>query len=294
MTVVFHQERHHGVALRRAPQPASFQGPFDRLDVHEEIRLYLIWKFVKSCALVAARMGTGAAQIPGETAPAAPREEISFAHSARFRNDARNSEKSNQFMTKSPCFSSKSCNIIAFASKNTRSEQNFQPELSLTRDNTSYRSDLRTMYCVSQRRSKMVLNNIHRERRVKVKHSWIGLLCLLAAPLSAQEAKVIPLMTKDLTGLPGKEASVVTVEYAPGSSSSEHRHNAHTFVYVLEGSVVMQVKGGKEVTLGPGETFYESPEDIHTVSRNASNTKRAKFLVFFVKDKGAPATVPVK
>ena len=77
---------------------------------------------------------------------------------------------------------------------------------------------------------------------------------------------------------------MVTVEYAPGASSAEHRHNAHTFVYVLEGSVTMQVKGGKEVTLGPGQTFYESPEDVHTVSKNASSTKPAKFLVFFVKE----------
>ena len=87
---------------------------------------------------------------------------------------------------------------------------------------------------------------------------------------------------------------MLTVEYPPGGSSAEHRHNAHVFVYVLEGSVVMAVKGGKEVTLGPGQTFYESPEDIHTVSKNASNTKPAKFLVFFVKDKGAPPTVPAK
>jgi quercetin dioxygenase-like cupin family protein len=121
---------------------------------------------------------------------------------------------------------------------------------------------------------------------------WI--LCLLAVPLLAQDAKVTPLLTKDLMGIMGKEGSMVTVEYAPGASSSEHRHNAHTFVYVLEGSVVMQVKGGKEVTLGPGQTFYESPDDIHTVSKNASSTKPAKFLVFFVKEKGAPATVPVK
>ena len=101
-------------------------------------------------------------------------------------------------------------------------------------------------------------------------------------------------MTKDLAGIPGKEGMMVTVEYPPGGSSAEHRHNAHTFVYVLEGSVVMQIKGGKEVTLGPGQTFYESPEDVHTVSRNASNTKPAKFIVFFVKEKGAPATVPAR
>jgi quercetin dioxygenase-like cupin family protein len=115
---------------------------------------------------------------------------------------------------------------------------------------------------------------------------------LTASALMAQDAKVTPLMTKDLAGIAGKEGAMVTVEYAPGASSAVHRHNAHTFVYVLEGSVVMQVKGGKEVTLGPGQTFYESPDDIHAVSRNASATKPAKFLVFFVKEKGAPATVP--
>jgi quercetin dioxygenase-like cupin family protein len=118
-------------------------------------------------------------------------------------------------------------------------------------------------------------------------------LCL-AAGAAAQDAKVTPLMTKDLEGTAGKEGTMITVEYAPGGSSTQHRHNAYTFVYVLEGSVVMQVKGGKEVTLEPGQTFYESPEDIHTVSRNASSTRPAKLLVFFVKQKGAPATVPAK
>jgi quercetin dioxygenase-like cupin family protein len=118
--------------------------------------------------------------------------------------------------------------------------------------------------------------------------------CLAAAAAAAQEAKVTPLMTKELSGIDGKEARMVTVEYAPGGFSAEHRHNAHTFVYVLEGSVVMQVKGGKEVTLGPGQTFYESPEDVHSVSRNASTTKPARFLVFFVKQTGAPATAPAK
>jgi quercetin dioxygenase-like cupin family protein len=126
-----------------------------------------------------------------------------------------------------------------------------------------------------------------------MKYVWIA-LCLAATAAVAQDAKVTPLMTKDLAEIAGKEAAMVTVEYAPGASSAEHRHNAHTFVYVLEGSVVMQVKGGKEVTLGPGQTFYESPDDIHTVSRNASTTKPAKFLVFFVKQKGAPATAPAK
>src|SRR3977135_3777244 len=112
----------------------------------------------------------------------------------------------------------------------------------------------------------------------------IGLF-LAAGTLAAQDAKVTPLITKDLTGIAGKEGTMVTVEYPPGGSSTEHRHNGHTFVYVLEGSVVMQVKGGSPVTLGPGQTFYESPEDIHTVSKNASATKPAKFLVFFVKEK---------
>ena len=117
-------------------------------------------------------------------------------------------------------------------------------------------------------------------------------LCLAASAALAQNAKVTPLLAKDLTGAPGKEGTMLTVEYAPGASSASHRHNAHTFVYVLEGSVVMAVKGGQEVTLGPGQTFYESPEDIHSVSKNASSTKPAKLLVFFVKEKGAPPTIP--
>ena len=119
-------------------------------------------------------------------------------------------------------------------------------------------------------------------------------LFMAATAAAAQDAKVTPLMTQELTGMAGKEGTMLTIEYAPGAASAEHRHNAYTFVYVLEGAVVMQVKGGKEVTLGPGQTFYESPEDVHTVSRNASATKPAKFLVFFVKQKGAPITVPAK
>jgi quercetin dioxygenase-like cupin family protein len=121
----------------------------------------------------------------------------------------------------------------------------------------------------------------------------IGMLCLLAAPAVADE-KVTPLMGEDLAGLPGKEGVMLTVEYAPGASSGKHRHNAHTFVYVLEGAIVMQVAGGEAVTLGPGQTFYESPDDVHLVSKNASDSQLAKFLVFFVKDKGAPPTVPVQ
>src|SRR6516162_4766068 len=116
-----------------------------------------------------------------------------------------------------------------------------------------------------------------------------------ALPISVpQDAKVAPLRTQELVGIVGKEVTMLTVEYPPGGASAEHRHNAYVFVYVLEGVVVMQVRGGKEVTLGPGQTFYESPEDVHTVSRNASTTKPAKFLVFFVKQKGAPLTVPAK
>lgn len=122
----------------------------------------------------------------------------------------------------------------------------------------------------------------------------LGLLCLVVTPSTVQDTKVSPLMTKDLAGIAGKEAVMLTVEYAPGASSGKHRHNANTFVYVLEGSIVMQVEGGKAVTLGPGQTFYESPDDVHVVSRNASDTQPAKFLVFFIKDKGAMPSVPVK
>ena len=120
------------------------------------------------------------------------------------------------------------------------------------------------------------------------------LVCLMSATLLAQEAKVTPLMSKDLTECPGKEGVMITVEYPPGHSDQVHRHNAHAFVYVLEGSVVMQVRGGKEVTLTPGQTFYEGPNDVHIVGRNASQTKPAKFVVFFVKDKGAPILVHAK
>jgi quercetin dioxygenase-like cupin family protein len=101
-------------------------------------------------------------------------------------------------------------------------------------------------------------------------------------------------MSKDLTELPGREVVMITVEYAPGGSDPIHRHNAQAFVYVLEGSVVMQVKGGREVTLTPGQTFYEGPDDVHVVGRNASSTKPAKFLVFLVKEKAAPVLIPVK
>ena len=118
------------------------------------------------------------------------------------------------------------------------------------------------------------------------------LVCLISTALEAQEAKVAPLLSKDLTECPGKESVMFTVEYPPGHSDEIHRHNAYAFVYVLEGSMVMQVRGGKEVTLTPGQTFYEGPDDVHIVGRNASKTKPAKFVAFFVKTKGAPILVP--
>ena len=119
-------------------------------------------------------------------------------------------------------------------------------------------------------------------------------VCLMSTTLVAQEAKVTPLMSRDLTECPGKEGVMITVEYPPGHSDEIHRHNAYVFVYVLEGTIVMQVRGGKEVTLTPCQTFYEGPDDVHVVGRNASQTKPAKFVVVFVKDKGAPVLVPAK
>jgi quercetin dioxygenase-like cupin family protein len=119
------------------------------------------------------------------------------------------------------------------------------------------------------------------------------LLFLMTATLMAQQPTVTPLMSKDLTDVPGKEAVMLTVEYPPGGADPIHRHNAHAFVYVLEGTIVMQVEGGKEVTLKPGETFYEGPNDVHILGRNASSTKPAKFVVLLIKNKGAPALIPV-
>jgi quercetin dioxygenase-like cupin family protein len=122
----------------------------------------------------------------------------------------------------------------------------------------------------------------------------VFLLSLISGTVMAQEPKVTSLMSKDLKDFPGKELLMITVEHAPGGASPVHVHNAHAMVYVLEGSVVMQVKGGKEVKLTPGQTFYEGPDDVHIVDRNASKTQPAKFVVFLIKDKGAPALVPVK
>lgn len=120
------------------------------------------------------------------------------------------------------------------------------------------------------------------------------ILLLACSPLVAQDAQVTPLMSKPLPDYPGKEALVITVTYPPGAHDPIHRHNAHAFIYVLEGSIVMGVKGGKPVTLNAGQMFYEGPNDIHTIGYNASKTAPAKFLVFLLKDKDAPVLIPVK
>jgi len=128
---------------------------------------------------------------------------------------------------------------------------------------------------------------------MKQKALLFALAILTVSTAVAQEAKVTQLMSKDLKD-PGREGLMIVVDYPPGSSDPIHRHNANAFVYVLEGSIIMQVKGGKQVTLTSGQTFYEGPDDIHVVGRNASKTKPAKFLVFLVKDKGAPVLIPAK
>ncbi len=111
---------------------------------------------------------------------------------------------------------------------------------------------------------------------------------------SAEDAVVTALMLKDLADIPGKEVLMITVEYPPGHTDPVHRHDAHAFIYVLEGSIVMQVKGGKEVTLTPGQTFYEGPGDVHTVGRNASRTEPAKFLVLLLKNEGVEPVLPAQ
>jgi quercetin dioxygenase-like cupin family protein len=108
------------------------------------------------------------------------------------------------------------------------------------------------------------------------------------------DATVQSLFLKDLAGAPGKELSMIAVEYPPGGADPVHAHHAQALVYVLEGSIVMQVRGGAPVTLTPGETFYEGPDDVHVVGRNASATAPARFLVYLVKDKGAPLLTPVE
>jgi quercetin dioxygenase-like cupin family protein len=119
-------------------------------------------------------------------------------------------------------------------------------------------------------------------------------LCLVCSPLIAQDAKVTSLMSKPLSDIPGKELLMITVEYPPGASDPVHRHNAQALVYVLEGSIVMGVNGETPVTLTPGQTFYEGPNDVHTVGRNASKAMPAKLLVVLLKDNDAPVLIPVK
>ena len=117
----------------------------------------------------------------------------------------------------------------------------------------------------------------------------------LTAPAhAAPQPVVVPIMQKDLADLPGKEMLMITVEYPPGTVESVHRHDAHAFLYVLDGTIVEQVRGGKEVTLTPGQTFYEGPNDVHIVGRNASTTKSAKFVVVLVKKKGVDAVLPAE
>ena len=138
------------------------------------------------------------------------------------------------------------------------------------------------------------------EARIQASSKLLLVLALLlvstligTSKLMAQET-ITPLITKDLAGFPSEQVLMYTVDFPPGFSSPIHRHNAQVSVYVLEGSVVMQVRGQKEVTLGPGQSFYEDPADIHVVSRNASSTESAKFLVFLINKKGAPLVIPAK
>jgi quercetin dioxygenase-like cupin family protein len=130
---------------------------------------------------------------------------------------------------------------------------------------------------------------------------YFGLMLIIAlsssttlAADSAADPVVTPLMLKDLADIPGKEVLMITVDYPPGGADPVHRHDAHAFVYVLEGSIVMQVRGGEEVTLTPGQTFYEGPSDVHTVGRNASRTEPAKFLVLLLKTEGVEPVLPAQ
>ena len=119
-------------------------------------------------------------------------------------------------------------------------------------------------------------------------------LLLGVIPVLAADPKVTSLMTKPLSDFPGKEVLMITVDYPPGGSDPIHKHDAHGFIHVLEGSMVMGAEGGKPVTLTPGETFYEGPADIHTIGHKASQTQPAKFLVLLLRNENAPALVPVE
>ena len=122
----------------------------------------------------------------------------------------------------------------------------------------------------------------------------VFLVSIVGGTLAAQDGTVRTLSTKDLAGVTDRELSMITVEYPPGESTPAHTHDAQAMVYVLEGSIVMQAKGKPPVTLTVGQIWYEGPDDVHVVSRNASHTTPAKYLVFMVKQKGAPILTPVK
>lgn len=130
-------------------------------------------------------------------------------------------------------------------------------------------------------------------RRIFAALKVLLVLCTITRVPASEPVRVTELLTKALANVPGKETTMLIVDYAPGGADPVHRHNASAFVYVLEGSIVMQMKGEREVTLHPGDTFYEDPQTVHLVGRNASKTSPAKFLVFLVKDAGAPVLVPV-
>jgi quercetin dioxygenase-like cupin family protein len=129
---------------------------------------------------------------------------------------------------------------------------------------------------------------------MKTTAALMFVLSLAGGIVLAQDDPVRSLLSKDLEGVPGKEVSMVAVDYAPGASTPAHTHHAQALLYVLEGSIVMQVKGKAPVTLTRGQTWYEGPDDVHVVSRNASDSAPAKYLVFMVKDKGAPILTPVR
>ena len=130
----------------------------------------------------------------------------------------------------------------------------------------------------------------------KIVAAALTLLASSALPLhaGAEEAAIVPLLKKDLADVPGKELLMIKVEYAPGYDGAIHRHDAHSLIYVLEGSVVMGLRGGKEVTVSQGQTFYEGPDDVHTVGRNASMTEPARLLVVLLKKEGVPVVLPVE
>ena len=120
----------------------------------------------------------------------------------------------------------------------------------------------------------------------------VALLMLAAVPAEAADVK--QLFVIDLPDYPGKEGLMLEVSYPPGARDMVHRHNADAFVYVIEGEIIMQVKGKPAVTLKAGQTFYEGPTDVHVVGRNASTTDPARFVVVLLKGKGAPLFTAVK